>query len=219
MKCYKLLDRNMESRNGGRWTIGEWKEADELGFFCGPGGFHGYVHPLLAVLHNQLHANIRDPRLFEAEAAGRTIYDGQMQLKAQRMRIVREIPIPTVSLEQRIAYGIYCAKAVYSDPQWNSWADAWMSGADRSQSAAKSAVKEAYRQCKAAALAADAAMRAALVADELCAADAAEKQTLVTWVAVKAAAAAKWAALTGRADLVSCAERAIGMVEAPGGTA
>jgi hypothetical protein len=177
------------------------------------------VHPLLAVLHNQLHANIRDPRLFEAEAAGKTIYDWQMQLKAQRMRIVREITVPAISLEQRVAYGIYCAKAVYSDPRWNEWADAWLSGMDRSQSAAKSAVKEAYRQCKAAALAADAAMRAALVADELCAADAAGKQTLVTWVAVKAAAAAKWAALTGRADLVSCAERAMGMVEAPGGTA
>lgn len=197
MKCYKLLSQDMTSYRGCSWTLGEWKGSNSLGPFCGPGGFHGYEHPLLAVLHNPLHANIRDPRLFEAEAAGEIAHDGKMQLKAQRMRIVREITVPAVSLEQRVAYGIYCAKAIYDDPQWNSWADSWLSGVDRSRSAAKSVV--AYRQCKAAALAANAAGWAAAVAER--------------------AAEAALAAEEAGADLIACAERAMGVVKTPGGDA
>ncbi len=145
MKCYKILNGAMESFNGCKWYLGKWKKADKLGVFCSPGGFHGYEHPLLAMLHNPVHARIDDPRLFEAEAGGKIARDGEMKLKAQRMRVVLEIRVPTISIAQRVDYGVRCAKAVYSDPKWTCWADSWLSGADKSWLATVDAAELAAR--------------------------------------------------------------------------
>ena len=48
-KCYMPLAQDMTSYRGCAWTLGEWKEYKSPAPFCGPGGFHGYVHPLLVV--------------------------------------------------------------------------------------------------------------------------------------------------------------------------
>lgn len=243
MKCYKILNNDMTSYGGCKWAIGEWNDADSLGPFCRPGGFHGYEHPLLAVLHNPLHANIREPRLFEAEADGEIAHDGKMLLKAKRMRIVLEIPVPAVSIAQRVAYGIYCAKAVYSNQEWTRWADAWLSGEDRSWMATVDAAELASREAEASwaeaaewesadktwaelktvyaaraaksALAADATARAAWAAESTeWLAVATETPDDWAWELTKesVAHAALAATRAGGVDLVSCAERAMGVV-------
>lgn len=204
-KCYKILRRDMTSYRGCKWALGEWKESDELGPFCAPGGFHGYEYPLLAALHSPIHGATRNPRLFEAEADGEIAHEGQMQLKAQRMRIVREIPVPKVSMEQRIAYAIYCAKAVYYDPEWDHWADAWLSGEDRSKQAAADAGDRMIRMAEEQWWLGNVVHEAwAAACAAWAAADANER-----W----AAEAAEYANIEG-VDLIACAERAMKEVEA-----
>lgn len=61
---YKLLTQDMTSYGGCQWVLDEWKETDGQGSLCGPGWLHYYAHPLLAVLHNPIHADIASPRLF-----------------------------------------------------------------------------------------------------------------------------------------------------------
>jgi len=49
--------------------------------------------------------------------------------------------LPVITIEQRIAIAILCAKVVYKDKQWNIWADKWLNGTDRS---VKTAAYAAY---------------------------------------------------------------------------
>ncbi len=227
MKCYKILDRSMEYYDGfngsKRWSLGEWKEADKLDVYGSPGGFRGYEHPLLAVLHNPIHSNIIDPRLFEAEADGEIVRDGQMELKSKRMRITKEIPVPEVSTAQRVAYAIYCAKRVFSVPKWDRyvpkwyhWADAWLRGEDRSEQAAQEAVKEA-NAAWASVWEAGEYMSAREAAAAECAAQAAEAASRGAneGSARLAAQAALAAARAGCAALIACAERAMMVGEIP----
>ncbi|MDD8011845.1 MAG: hypothetical protein PHX05_00005, partial [Acidobacteriota bacterium] len=142
---YKLLRQDMTSHGGCRWTVGEWKETDGHGELCGPGWLHDYIHPLLAVLHNPIHANIRDPLGFAVEVAGKNLRDGQMKEGWTRMRPIKQIALPVVTIEQRVRYAILAAQEVTpkSDTQWHTWAKAWLSGADRSAAAAREAAAAA----------------------------------------------------------------------------
>jgi hypothetical protein len=73
------------------------------------------------------------------------------------------------SLIQSVTIAITCAKHVYHDPEWNRWADAWLSGEDRTEASAS------WAAASAAAFAAEWAARSA------------------EWAA-SAASAAEWAA-------------------------
>jgi len=141
MKYYKLTDQNMQTYNGFRWKLDEWKEAkgDPVQPLCSDGWLHCYDSPLLAVLHNPIHANIQNPRLFEVEVSGDTKNDNGMKRGFRKMRLVKEVSLPIVTREQQIRYGILCAKAVYTDPEFVVWADQWLSGKDRTEAAARAA--------------------------------------------------------------------------------
>ena len=52
---------------------------------------------------------------------------------------IEEIPLPTLTLIQRVAYAVYCAKCFQHDQWWNAWADKWLSGEDRTFAAAAEA--------------------------------------------------------------------------------
>jgi len=130
---YKLTDQNMQTYGGFQWEIGKWYEATgriEQGL-CTDGWLHCYDSPLLAVLHNPIHGRIRAPRLFEAETRRAAKDNNEMKRGYRMMRLVREIPVPEITTARRVKYAILCAKQVYSDPDWNKWADDWLSGKDR----------------------------------------------------------------------------------------
>lgn len=152
MLC-KLTNQDMTTHNGTKWEIGAWKETDGSGDMCGAGWLHCYDDPLLAVLHNPIHADIDNPRLWEIEAEGKRKSDG-LKSAYTRMRLVKEIPIPEISTTRKIVYAILCVKETGPDVAWNAWADNWLSGKDRSCAAARAAA--------AAARAADAAWMAAM---------------------------------------------------------
>jgi len=78
----------MQTYDEFQWELGEWyeipegKRGDDL---CSSSWFHCYDHPLLAVLLNPIHANFKNPLLFEVEVDGNLIYgetDGGKRFEA-----------------------------------------------------------------------------------------------------------------------------------------
>ena len=184
MKKYKLTTQNLTTHNGFQWEVGEPRTTSGDGELCGPGWLHYYHHPLLAILLNPMHADISDPILWEAEANGIHLDDHGLKGGCTQLTLTNRIELPTITLTNRVAFGILCAKTVCNDPAWNQWADDWISGKDRSaEAAARSAARSAAAAAWAAAWAAAAARSAARSAE----------------------AAARSAAI----DLIAIAERAV----------
>ena len=137
-KLFKLTDSCGKTRNDTQWGPGVSHSGTGQGELCGPGWIHAYEHPLVAVLLNPIHANIQNPRLWEAEGEI-AMRDGQLKCGCRKLTTVREIPIPAVTTEMRVRFGILCAKEVCACSAWNAWADRWLSGEDRTQAAAERA--------------------------------------------------------------------------------
>jgi len=55
---YKLTDQDMQTWKGFQWELNKWYETSGEGPLCSEGWLHGYEDPLLAMLHNHIHANI-----------------------------------------------------------------------------------------------------------------------------------------------------------------
>jgi len=135
---YKLTPADMTTR-GHRWEIGKRYSVKGKIKLC-KNGFHCYQHPYLAVLHNPIYGNYGDgARLFEVEVSGQHAVDGQMKECWRFMRLIRELPLPVITIEQRVEYGIRCALAVCDNLEFTTWADNWLGGIDRSAEAAEAA--------------------------------------------------------------------------------
>jgi len=147
---YKLTNQKMQTYNRFQWVMGEWRKArgSSEKSLCSNGWLHCYDSPLLAVLHNPIHADISNPRLFEVEVDGDCKNDNGIKCGYKRMRLVREISIPTITTEQKIKYAILCAKQVCFEKEWNMWADNWLSNVDRTSADAHA---DAYAAAEAAA--------------------------------------------------------------------
>ena len=211
IKLYKLTDSCGKTRGGTQWGPGVSHSGTGKGELCGPGWIHAYEHPLVAVLMNPIHANFQNPRLWEAEGEI-AIRDGQIKCGCKTLTTVREIPLPAITTEMRVRFGILCAKEVCACLSWNAWADRWLSGEDRTQAARARAARTARAAWVAAAEAAEAAAAKAASA-------AYRSARAVAWAAYAAeaaasawaaeAAASAWAADVGhRIDFFAIAEKA-----------
>lgn len=116
------------------WSIGGTHVAIGAGTDIGSDAMiRVYEHPLIAVLMNPIHEDF-DPtkmRLFIAEG-DIVVRQGQLQCGVRALKLVEEIPVPILTLEQRVKFALLSHKEVCDDPDWNTWADAWLSGKDRS---------------------------------------------------------------------------------------
>ncbi len=195
---YKLTNRDMTTYNGFKWEVGvaapELSGDSEL---CTNAWYHYYHDPLLAVLFNPAHANFQDPIGWKAKVDGKHIDDG-VNGGCTVLTLVSPIKLPSVSMGQRIAFSILCAKEVYEDGGWNAWADRWLLNIDRSLDAAADAADAAADAAYAAihaARAADAAARADYAATHAAyaAADAATDAARAADAAAHAARAADYA--------------------------
>ena len=110
MKVWKLTNADGTTHGGTKWTIGEARTADGTGELCGSGWLHFYQHPLLAVLLNPIHADFREPRMFEAEAEGAFAFDRGLKAGCTQLTFVREVPLPTITTAQRVKFAKGCAK-------------------------------------------------------------------------------------------------------------
>ena len=154
MKYYKLTNQKMQTFKGFQWELNVWKKAigDIDMPLCTNSWLHCYDSPLLAVLHNPIHADISDPRLFEAEVRGETKNDRGLKRGFREMQLVKEVEVPQITKTQVIAYGILCAQKVYDETRWNIWAKNWLDKTDRTAAAAAYAAA-AYAAAAAAAAA------------------------------------------------------------------
>ena len=196
----KLTNQELQTYNKTQWVINEWQEVAGKGELCSESWLHGYEHPLLAVLLNPIHANIATPRLFAIEVGEIIKNDAGLKFGSNKMRLIKELELPQVTLEQRVKFGILCALEVCQDAAFVTWATGWVSGEDRSQKAAADAADDAddadAAAYYAAAWAADAA-RAARAADAARAAAAAAYWAADAWAARK------------KIDLISIAKKAV----------
>ena len=192
---YKLTDQNMRTYGGHQWELNTpAPPLDGKGDLCGPGYYHFYTHPLLAILLNPIHAKIDNPRLFEARGKVEKTDHG-LKVGVLTATLTKEIPLPKITVEQRVKFGILCAKKVYRDKCWNAWADNWLNGENRTKEAAWAA--RAATEAAAATAAAEAARAAAWAA------------TAARAATEAAARAAAWAATAAAAvDLIALAEEA-----------
>lgn len=192
---YKLTNGDGQTRGGTQWGPGMSHSGTGEGGLCGPGWIHAYESPLIAVLMNPIHADFKNPRLWEAEGEI-AIRDGQLKCGCATLTTIREIPLPEITTEMWIRFAILCTKEASTAAvgeawkAWNAWADKWLSGEDRSAAAAAAAAK-AVR--KAAGAVGPAAYDAAAWAAE--AAEAAEASASAAYQAKRAAAqSVQWAA-------------------------
>lgn len=213
-KYYKLTDQNMQTFNGFQWKLGKWVEAVGLPDqeLCTNSWLHCYDSPLLAVLHNPMHARIEAPRLFEIEVGGKTKDDNGLKRGFQKMRLMKELVLPVVTQEQRIKYGILCAKAVYTDVAFARWANRWLSGKDRTIISARAV----WTAARATATAAEAARATAWTTARATAATAARTAAEAAGAAARAAA---WASTAAWATARAAAWTAAAAAEAAGAAA
>lgn len=138
-KLYKLTHGNNRTYGECLWIVGvENGPLSGEGPLCGPGWFHAYTDPYLAVLLNPIHGNypVLGTRLWEAEGdVGKE--DNGLKVGCTRLRIIRRIPSPVFTLTQLITIAILVAKKVNHDKEWNEWADKWLSGEDQTSKTAK----------------------------------------------------------------------------------
>ncbi len=202
---YKLLTQDMKTRKGKYnemdWSdVGEWHVAAGEGGLCTAGMIHDYDDPWIAVVLNPAHAAIHDPVMYETERDGPTETDG-LKCGCKRLRLVRRVDIPDVPRVQRVAFGILAAMQVCHDDVWLTWARAWLSGEDRSSTAARYAAEAAARYAAFAAAAEAAARYAAFAA--------AAATAYATYAHYYAAAAAAYAPVAATAAGVTIDWQAI----------
>jgi hypothetical protein len=147
---YKLTDQDNKTRSDTLWGPGVKHTATGDSYsLCTNDLIHAYEDPLLAVFISPLHVNYSNPKLWKAKTTCKKIVrDGQMKCGVKSLTTLHEIPLPVVTLTQRVAFGILCAKKVCSDTKWNKWADKWLSGEDRSVESAKYAAAVAYNAAR-----------------------------------------------------------------------
>ena len=171
MRLYKLTDEKDQTYNKTQWGEGVSHQADGQGDLCGPGWIHATTHPLLAVLLNPIQGNydLVTAHLWEGEGeVGKEDYG--LKVGCTQFTTLRRLPLPTPSLEQRVRFAILCACQVYKESTWQTWAQAWLDGSNRTQEAAWAVGEAAWAAAGAAARAAREAEPLNLVslAEEAC---------------------------------------------------
>ena len=159
---YKLTDSQGQTREATQWGEGVTHRAKRGKMeFCTNTCIHCYSDPLMASFFNTIHGDFKEPQCWEGEVKGKTISDG-CKIGCKEFTTIREVPLPEISTEQRIAIAIKCALRVYAEPEFVKWAGNWLNGTDRSYDAADAASRaaaDAADTAYAASYAADAASR------------------------------------------------------------
>ena len=140
MKLYKLTDKDGYTR---RMQIGEtlWGEgvtnrAIENGnTLCTAQVIHAYKSLLLAEMMNPIHADLgKDKLAWEAE--GDVVAEDGLKIGVKSLTTLRRANLPEITTIQRVAFGILCSLEVYHEEKYVKWANDWLSGKDRSYTAA-----------------------------------------------------------------------------------
>ena len=142
MTRYKLTTQALTTHNGFQWKIGVPCVIEKKGnAMCSDEVIHFYNDPRLAIIANAIHADIPNPRLFACRVTGIVAHDG-LKGGCKKMTLVRELPLPAITIKETVEFAIRCAMLVYQEKTWVAWAENWLSGKDRSkQSATRAAAR------------------------------------------------------------------------------
>jgi hypothetical protein len=132
---YMLTNQERKTRDGFELEQGKWYKKDP----CSESWFSCFCDPLVAVFLNPIYRYIKEPRLFECEVAGEEWTYSGITFEYTEIKLGKELTVAEVSMTQRVAFGILCAKEVCRDEAWIKWADKWLDGTDRSKAAAVAA--------------------------------------------------------------------------------
>ena len=173
MPYYKLTDAKGQTHGGTQWGPGVRHEATGDGKrLCSDGWIHCYPDKYLAVLRNPCDAQFKNPQCWLFEPEGESLIES-LKCGFQAGTTVKRVPLPRFTTNQKVVFAILCAKASpdwQGKAAWNTWADKWLSGEDRT--AADAAYAAAYASAAYASAAAYAgAARAAGAAAAAAAAD------------------------------------------------
>ena len=146
MNVFKLTDANLRTCGGCQWVLGETRRSSGEGELCGPGWLHCYRDLIVGLFMNPIHGLFRNPRAFEAEARGNIKDDADGKTGCTELTLTKEIEsVPEITLEQRLRFGILCAREVYHEAKWVRWSERWLSGRDRSWESADAARLAVHR--------------------------------------------------------------------------
>jgi hypothetical protein len=154
MKAYKLTGQDNKTYDDFLWVVGKKERTDfavhckEQPTLCSHDVFHSYCCPEIAVAANIIHANIKNPRLWEVEIEG-TISMDALKVGTTELRLLKEVECPKISTAALVGWAIKCAMTVYHEKGWTDWAKGWLNGGDRSEQTARAAA--AYADANAAA--------------------------------------------------------------------
>jgi hypothetical protein len=205
MKLIKLTDENGQTYNHTQWGEGVTHSVEWSGWFCSAGCIHVYQDLHVGLFMTPVHANFSVIRAWEAEGDV-LLSDKGLKFGVASLTINKEIiPLPLITVVQRVAFGIYSTLDVKQDDRFVKWANNWFNGKDRSFQSARATAADAAATytAAAAAYAAHAAYAAADAAAAAATADAAH----AAYAAADAAAAAARAAYAA-ADAAAAAAHA-----------
>jgi len=150
MLSWKLTNADGRTLNDTMWGENITHRASGKGGKpCTPGVIHYYADPLLAVLMHPVHGQFQDPILWEGEAEEELGTDG-LKWWCKEYKTIRQIPLPEISTAQRVRFAILCSLNFPQTPAYATWAENWLTGRDRTVSAANAAYDAARAACVAA---------------------------------------------------------------------
>ena len=137
--CYKLTNNVHKTQNNTSWGKNITHKLPEKKKYtiCSGDVLHAYPSPELAALMDVIYSGYL-PHGILWECIGEEVVADGTKIGCRVLTTLAQIPIPSYTTNQRIAFGILCAQYVYKDPDWNAWAKKWLSGEDRSKESAYS---------------------------------------------------------------------------------
>ena len=159
---YKITNENMESCSCFQWKLNST--------ICGFGNHYKkchnmrsslsfYHHPLIASMFYSCHktalydGDTTNVRLFEAILAPSSSskngivvdeFDLGERYDDTSLTLIKEVNIIKITDFQRVVFGILCAKQVYQDQAWNTWADRWIDGTDHTETSVQRQIDATY---------------------------------------------------------------------------
>src|SRR5271157_1206273 len=123
MKLYKLTDSINCTLGDTQWgeNVTHTATGPADGDLCSSSWIHAYESPLLAILLNPIHANFVSPQLWEATGKIKK-RDHGLKVGCRRLKTLRQIPLPKITIEHRVRFAILCSIAVYKDKSFLLWA-------------------------------------------------------------------------------------------------
>ena len=116
---YKLTNLHSQTRSATQWGENVTHELPVRDIYqlCSQQVLHAYASPELAVLMDPIQASLL-PHAILWEAEGDVVVSDGTKVGCTRLTTLKQIPIPAITLEQRVTFAIKCALHVYEEPSW-----------------------------------------------------------------------------------------------------